>query len=596
VDTVPDLLLNFLTKKSSGNALFIRDALVALQEEGLVQVKGRSIVLGEQFHDRHKYHELPIPPSVEGICATLLDTMSTTQQIALKVAAIIGETFTLGLVKSVFPITHLIPGLTEEWNTLVRLGVVFELSRSGTEIIFSFSNGWMLETLRKRMLGKQRRKLLEIYKLICAEKEENTRRDFMKSAMNNSQFSVDNKGWLFVRKDHARNMLQPWKKRWVVLSSNELIQYYDEFNPKKLEVINLSAKDTTVSNRVGGFIGMESNFGEKHYPNCFTVHATSWIKKGTEQVEARDFFMAPESLEEQSMWVFKLGYQIDFFRMQTSEPVEKKDDVISQFSNVFGTEAGSHVSSIAGVKKMESQSSLALLASPVESQNILAKIASATRKSFLLSSTPNAAISVKAHGRSNFPAGSAPASLSNSGKNLDVALGSEFENPGASIVPMTAAHFKAISRDEALATFWASDNTTVDDVLVLRSSHHVSWFYEFGDMAFVSLNGQASIDGYLLGFVSSRTPDHAVVHQVAVIPMVRRYGIGTKLYQKFFELAKKRNCHWVRSLVPRDSLGAIAFHRALGFEELGGEDWLATDMIVFIRELRDESTVRITAI
>ena len=62
----------------------------------------------------------------------------------------------------------------------------------------------------------------------------------------------------------------------------------------------------------------------------------------------------------------------------------------------------------------------------------------------------------------------------------DVALRTEFQNPGASIVPMTAAHFKAISRDEALATFWASDSTTIDDVLVLRSSHHVSWFYEFG--------------------------------------------------------------------------------------------------------------------
>lgn len=156
-------------------------------------------------------------------------------------------------------------------------------------------------------------------------------------------------------------------------------------------------------------------------------------------------------------------------------------------------------------------------------------------------------------------------------------------------MPMTAAHFKAISRDESLATFWASDSTTIDDVLVLRSSHHVSWFYEFGDMAFVSLNGQGAIDGYLLGFVSSRTPDHAVIHQCAVIPMVRRYGIGTKLYHKFFELAKKRGCHWVRSLVPRDSLGAIAFHRALGFDELGGEDWLATDMIVFIRELREEA-------
>jgi predicted ATPase len=64
------------------------------------------------------------PPSVEGICATLLDTMSTTQQIALKVAAMIGEQFTLTLVRAVFPISALKDGLEDEWSALVRLGLV----------------------------------------------------------------------------------------------------------------------------------------------------------------------------------------------------------------------------------------------------------------------------------------------------------------------------------------------------------------------------------------------------------------------------------------------------------------------------------------
>jgi hypothetical protein len=61
---------------------------------------------------------------------------------------------------------------------------------------------------------------------------------------------------------------------------------------------------------------MESNFRESHYPFCFQVHATLWSKKGTEMHEPRDFFLASESELDMTNWVFRLSYQIDFYKLQ----------------------------------------------------------------------------------------------------------------------------------------------------------------------------------------------------------------------------------------------------------------------------------------
>jgi len=76
----------------------------------------------------------------------------------------IGEQFTLTLVRAVFPISAFKDGLDDEWSALVRLGIVTEtgtksamvlseqeIIASGSplsEAVYGFSHGWMLETLR----------------------------------------------------------------------------------------------------------------------------------------------------------------------------------------------------------------------------------------------------------------------------------------------------------------------------------------------------------------------------------------------------------------------------------------------------------------
>ena len=226
VTEVPKVLVELVKSKSKGNPLFVRDAVEVYEAEGIIRVQDKRVVLTERFEKLSKYHELPVPTVVEGICSAMLDTMSTTQQIALKVAAMIGVTFTLRMVVSVFPISALKAQVEDEFHELVKLGVIErvdprnvknmrsdswdadddrrgsvsskgsksskahgvdldddgkqgETGPGGRLELFQFSIGWMLETLRNRMLLKQRRKLLEIYRLIVRKEEEVNRQQFM---------------------------------------------------------------------------------------------------------------------------------------------------------------------------------------------------------------------------------------------------------------------------------------------------------------------------------------------------------------------------------------------------------------------------------
>ena len=87
---------------------------------------------------------------------------------------------------------------------------------------------------------------------------------------------------------------------------------------------------------------MENNFGEKHYPFCFMIHATQWVKKANEVKEPRDFFLAAESELDMTNWVFRVSYQIDFYKLKdqsqlASHAAEPKLDVMS-YSHSLGSE------------------------------------------------------------------------------------------------------------------------------------------------------------------------------------------------------------------------------------------------------------------
>ena len=318
--------------------------------------------------------------------------------------------------------------------------------------------------------------------------------------------------------------------------------------------------------------------------------------------EPRLFYMAPERELEQQNWVYRLGFQIDYYALQeqnkgVSERVQHDFDVyqVTSSESILSDAESRQTATVAGVRATRvdaaggsrRKTAASTAAAPSTPRISTTGRESATGRESMYARVMNrTSLIPKSSSRPSGPNPNA-ASRAKRGRGSIAPLSGEFENPGARIEGMTAGDFKAISQDEALATFWESYDTTMDDVLVIRQNHNISYYFEFGDWALVSRNGAGQIDGYLLGFASSRKATHAVVHQVAVLPNVRRHGVGTKLYNAFQQKAVSRGCTMTRALVPKDNPSAIAFHRALGFEELDEDSErindLGGDFIVFIK-------------
>jgi len=180
VKNVNGALVTFLNRKTNGNPLFIVDALSQFEAEGLISVKGAELVLtGLEFHNRSQTNDLAVPISVESVCGMLLDSLSTTQQVALKVAAMIGKEFSCSDVRKRFPIQELKDELTGQWYLLVDTGIIEEVRdgeattprqkkgrmRKGDDAdkrLYRFKSEWMKESLMHRMLYKQKKALASL--------------------------------------------------------------------------------------------------------------------------------------------------------------------------------------------------------------------------------------------------------------------------------------------------------------------------------------------------------------------------------------------------------------------------------------------------
>ena len=77
---------------------------------------------------------------------------------------------------------------------------------------------------------------------------------------------------------------------------------------------------------------------------------------------------------------------------------------------------------------------------------------------------------------------------------------------------------------------------------------------------------------FLIGFFCPDHADEAYVHFTGVAPEWRRVGLGADLYRRFFALARADGRSVVRAVTAPVNSGSIAFHTALGFALLPGDD------------------------
>mmetsp|Transcript_15808 Transcript_15808/g.20766 ORF Transcript_15808/g.20766 Transcript_15808/m.20766 type:complete len:247 (+) Transcript_15808:3-743(+) len=171
-------LVELLHEKAGGMPLIIHDALVYYHQTKMLDVllvHGSDHELSVDESAFEKY-QLKVPPAVEAICAMINDNLSIAGVVALKIAAIISGSFTLGMIKAVFQAEEIstdamCKDLDDEWEYIRKSRTI--LPESGQRqhkdnekdnIEYNFGFGWIRDSIVKRMTTKQRNLIESVIK------------------------------------------------------------------------------------------------------------------------------------------------------------------------------------------------------------------------------------------------------------------------------------------------------------------------------------------------------------------------------------------------------------------------------------------------
>jgi GNAT superfamily N-acetyltransferase len=95
-------------------------------------------------------------------------------------------------------------------------------------------------------------------------------------------------------------------------------------------------------------------------------------------------------------------------------------------------------------------------------------------------------------------------------------------------------------------------------------------FFEHFNTTSFAIGPIGKPEAFLIGFVSQSQPHLAYIHFVGVDPTARKHGLGRRLYERFFELARTKGCTEIQCITSPVNTGSIAFHRRMGFSLLEG--------------------------
>lgn len=91
------------------------------------------------------------------------------------------------------------------------------------------------------------------------------------------------------------------------------------------------------------------------------------------------------------------------------------------------------------------------------------------------------------------------------------------------------------------------------------------FFIHFSKTTFIAEIGDELI-GFLVGFMSQSEERVGYIHFAGVHPQFRKFGIGRRLYEKFYAACKANGRSIVKSCTSPVNKLSINFHRKMGFE------------------------------
>lgn len=150
--------------------------------------------------------------------------------------------------------------------------------------------------------------------------------------------------------------------------------------------------------------------------------------------------------------------------------------------------------------------------------------------------------------------------------------------------------------DEWWAGFQGADGARQRVLLLPRL-----FFQHFNGTSYLVERTDGRLMAFLIGFVSQSQPQVGYIHCVGVDPELRRTGVASVLYERFFADVAARGARRVECITSPGNTASVAFHTRLGFEirpgqtSLGGVavqrdyDGPGLDRVAFMRPLAGDA-------
>lgn len=120
VRALPDIVAELILGRTDGHPYFSEEMAYALRDNNIIEVKdGRCLLVG--MTNPNSLDDIDIPGSIEGIITSRIDRLSPEQALTIKVASVIGRTFSLKLLQDLHPVSSGIEALRKELLECGRL-------------------------------------------------------------------------------------------------------------------------------------------------------------------------------------------------------------------------------------------------------------------------------------------------------------------------------------------------------------------------------------------------------------------------------------------------------------------------------------------
>lgn len=155
VTSLPEPVARLIVEKSEGNPFFVEELTYALRDAGVITISDGTCAIAAGTSD---LSSINFPTSMQGVIISRLDRLIPAQQLALKVASVIGHTFSFRTLQAVYPLEQDRPLLGDYLQALERLHLVAQEAPEPS-LTYSFKHIILQEVVYNLLLFAQRRGL-----------------------------------------------------------------------------------------------------------------------------------------------------------------------------------------------------------------------------------------------------------------------------------------------------------------------------------------------------------------------------------------------------------------------------------------------------